>query len=321
MGYGQEGHIGFCFQQSFGTAYTSSMDYFNFISETITESIEDLISEGLSSRLDEPDAYEGMHGIAGDVVMEVHPITVGKMLKAWAGQSSETGYIGSCYEHNFVPLSGDWSDEVSALPPMTVEIYRDTGSAYQYYDMLLDKLQFDISQGTLYKMTASFIGAQFQWMAKTSPSYYAGSYFAWDTVSVSLAASAIDEASQLTVTCNNNLEAKAYLDLKNYPSRILRKDYRTVEIAGTMLLVGDTESRNYKNRTQQRLVITATHPTTIMNGHNMIEIDIPKMLYTGFPANIGGPGLIEVGFEGRGKYDTTSDYAIQWTLTNTQASY
>ena len=321
MAYGQEGHIGICFQESFGTAYTSSMDYFNFISESIIENIEDIVSEGLSSRLDEPDGYEGMHGIAGDVVFEVHPITVGKLLKAWCGQSSEIGYAGSCYQHNFVPRTSDWHEEVSALQPMTIEVYRDTGSAYQYYDMLLDKLALEISQGTLYKCTASFIGAQFGWLAKSEPSYKTGSYFAWDTVSLSLADSGITAASNLTITCNNNLEPKAYLDGKNYPSRILRKDARTIEIAGTVLLVGDAEARIYRARTQQQLIMTATHPTTIMNGHNILQIDVPKMLYTEYPTNIGGPGLVEVSFSAKGKYDSTSSYSIQFTLTNTMDAY
>jgi len=321
MAYGQEGHIGMSFQESLGTANTTSMDYFNFISESITESIEELVSEGLSARLDEPDAYEGMHGIAGDIVMEAHPITVGKLLKAWAGQSSETAFVGSCYQHNFVPRTSDWDEEVSALQPMTVEIYRDTGSAYQYYDMLLDKLAFEISQGTLYKVTASFIGAQFGWLAKSSASYETGSYFAWDTVSLSINDTGVTNASNLTITGNNNLEPKAYLDGKNYPSRILRKDFRTVEVAGTVLLVGDEQARIYRARTQQRLVMTATHPTTIMNGHNILQIDVPKMLYTEYPTNIGGPGLVEVSFAAKGKYDSTSAYSIQFTLTNTQAAY
>ena len=41
---------------------------------------ESLMSESLSSRLEEPDDYEGMHGIEGDVVMEVHPNMIGKLL-------------------------------------------------------------------------------------------------------------------------------------------------------------------------------------------------------------------------------------------------
>lgn len=321
MAYGQEGHIGISFQDSYGTSNVASMEYFKFISESITENIESLMSESLSARLEEPDDYEGMHGIEGDVIMEVHPHMVGKLLNAWSGQYSQDAHVGSCYSHLFVPRTDDFDEEVSALQPMSVEIYRDTGSAYLYFDMLLNQLAFEISQGALYKCTASFIGACFSWANKSSPTYEGGSFFAWDTVSLSLAATGINYAADITITCNNNLEAKSYLDGKKTPGRILRTDYRTVEVAGTMLLVGDDEARNYRNRTKQRLILTATDPATVMNGHNQLEIDIPKMLYTEFPANVGGPGLVEVGFSAKGKYDSTSSYAIKFTLVNTTADY
>lgn len=322
MAYGQEGHIGISFQQSMGTAYVSSVDYFSFISESLTEKIEDLISESLSARLDEPDAYEGMHGIEGDIVMEVHPATVGKLLKAWCGQSSMTGYSGSCYTHQFIPRASDWEDERAALQPMTIEIYRDTGSAYQYFDCLANQLTLEIAQGSLFKCTLGVIGAQFAWMDKSTPSYDSGSFFSWDVVSVSLGGSGIDYVADLSIVCNNNLEGKAYLDLKKYPSRILRTGFRTVEISGTMLLVGDTEARNYANRTLQELIITATDPATVMDGHNTFKIDIPKMRYTAFPANIGGTGLIEVGFSAKATYDTASwDATVFFTMVNTKAAY
>lgn len=320
MAYGQDGHIGIGFQSSLGTANTSSLWYMPFVSETLKENIEDLLSESLSSRLEEPDPYEGMHSIEGDVVMEVHPHNVGVLLKAWAGQES-VSYSNSCYSHLFVPLDDDWDAEKSALPPMTIEVYRDTGSAYQYYDMLLNQLVFEISQGAIYRATASFVGAQFDWMAKTSPSYETGSSFTWDTVSVSLAGSGVDDVSEMTITLNNALEGKAYLDGNKYFGRILRNDYRTIEIAGTMLLVGDDEARNFRSRTGQRLVVTATDPTTVMLSHNQLVIDIPQMRYTDFPANIGGTGLVEVSFTGKGGYDSTSSYAVQFTLVNTNDAY
>lgn len=322
MAYGQGGHIGISFQESLGTAYTSSMEYFPFISESLVENIEDLLSECLTSRLDEPDAYEGMHSIEGDIVTEVHPALIGKILKAWAGQSSMTGHVGSCYQHQFIPLAVDWDSERAALPPFTVEVYKDTGSAYQFFDCMANQITLEIAQGTLYKATMGIIGAQFAWMNKTSPSYEAGSFFAWDVVSVSLGGSGIDYASNLTITGNNALEGKAFLDLKNYPSRILRTGVRTVEISGTMLLQGDTEARNYKNRTPQELIISATDPTTVMNGHNQFVIDIPKMRYTQFPDNISGSGLIEVGFSAKGTYDTDSwDATAFFTVTNTRDEY
>jgi len=320
MAYGQEGHIGVGFQDSLGTANVDSFDYMPFISETLTENIEDLISESLSSRIEEPDPYEGMHANEGDIVMEVHPHNIGKFLKGWAGQES-VSYTQSMYSHNMVPISDDWDAEKSALQPLTIEVYRDTGSAYQYYDMLVNQLTFEISQGAIYRCTAGMIGAQFAWMAKTAPSYETGSYFTWDTVSVSLAGSGKDDVAEMTITLNNNLEGKAYLDGNKYFGRILRNDYRTIELSGTMLLVGDAEARIYRARTAQRLVITATDPTTVMLDHNRLEIDIPAMRYTAFPANIGGPNLVEISFDAKGGYDSTSDYAVQFTLTNTTAAY
>lgn len=322
MAYGQGGHIGISFQDSMGTANTDSMDYFPFISESLVENIEDLLSECLTTRLDEPDAYEGMHNIEGDIVSEIHPILMGKVLQAWCGQSSSTLQT-SLYEHMFLGLSDDWDAERCAVPPMTIEIYRDTGSAYQFFDCCLNQLTMEIAQGSLYKFTMGIIGAQFAWMNKTSPSYETGSFFSWDVVSVSLGGSGIDYVSNLSIVCNNSLEGKAYIDLKNYPSRILRTGFRTVEITGNMLLQGDTESRNYKNRTAQELIITATDPATVgVNEHNRFVIDIPKMRYTSFPANIAGTGLIEVGFGAKGTYDTDSwDATAFFTLTNTRDSY
>lgn len=320
MAYGQDGHFGFSFQDSLGTANVDSMDYFPIINETITHNIEELRSEELSARIDEPDDYLGMEDMGGDVVTEVHPSRIGKFLKAVCGQAT-VDYQGSCYEHTFLPLQEDWQAEVCALPPITTEIYRDTGSACQYFDMVCNGLVFEAAQASMIKVTASFIGGQFAWINKTTPSYDAGSNFPWDVVSVSLAGSAVSIASNLTVGIQNNIEGKGYLDLKRYASRFLRNDFRTVEIAGTMLLVGDDEQRNYKAGTRQRLIMAATDPTTIMNAHNQLIIDVPKMKYSNFPDNIGGPNLIDVSFEARGKWDQTSEYSIKYTLVNTRAAY
>lgn len=320
MAYGQEGHLGMSFQNSLGTSNVDSMSYFEFISESLVETIEELQSESLSSRLEEPDDYEGIHTIAGDINLEVHPHSFGKILKAWSGQES-VSYQNSCYSHLFLPRTGDWDAEKAALQPLSIEVYKDTGSAGLFFDMMSNTLVFEIAQGALVKATAGMVGAQFSWLNKSTPSYDPGSFWTWDTVSVSLAGNAVSDVSALTLTFNNNLEGKGYLDLKKYPSRILRTDFRTCEISGTMLLNGDTEARNHKNRTKQRLLITITDPTTVMLAHNQLVIDIPKMLYTEFPDNIVGTGLIEVGFSAKAKYDSDSSYAMQFTLVNTTPTY
>jgi len=320
MAYGQDGHFGICFQESMGTSFVDSMEFTGFVSETMTQTIEELVSESLSSRYEEPDDYGGMREIAGDIVGEVHPISFGKILKGWCGQE-EVSYTESCYNHLFVPRTSDWTEEKAALPPMTIEVYRDTGSAYLYYDTMVDALNIEISQGALIKYTASFKGSQFDWSAKQTAAYDPGSFFAWDIVSISLAGNAMDEFSSLSMNFSNNLAGKAYLDGNKYASRILRDGFRLGEISGTLLLSGDTEARNFKNRTKQRLLVTITDPTTVMNHHNQLIIDIPQMVYTEFPANISGAGLVEVSFSAKAKYDSTSNYAMQFTLTNTQEAY
>jgi hypothetical protein len=260
-----------------------------------------------------------MHAIEGEIAMEAHPIAIGPFLKGWFGVDS-IGFVSSCYQHRFFPTAAEFTPEKCAVPPMTIEVYRDSGSAYLYYDCVVNQLVLEIAQGALIKSTASIIGAQFAWSAKATPSFPAGSYWSWDVVSVSLGGAAIDYISNMTITLNNNIEGKAYLDMKKYNSRLLRSDFRTIELSGTMLLSSDTQQRIWRAGTQQRLVVTATQPNTIMGAHVQLEIDIPQLRWTAVPAGLQ-QGLLEVSFEGKGKYDATSSYAGQITLVNTKAAY
>jgi hypothetical protein len=57
------------------------------------------------------------------------------------------------------------------------------------------------------------------------------------------------------------------------------------------------------------------------SANNEITIDVPQCNYSTFSAPIGGPGRITASYEGNGEYDTSSSYAIRYTLTNTTASY
>lgn len=320
MAYGHGGHIGVSFQQSFGVSFTGSAHFFQFLSESLSEKIEELVSESISGRFDENDDYGGMRGIEGDIVFEIHPTEIGVPLKAVCGLAS-VSYVASCYQHSFLPNTVDWTPEIAALPPMTIEVYRGTGSAYRYYDCMANGLSLEIAQGAFLKGTLSITGAKFAWGAKLTANYYAGSMYTWDTCSVSLAGAAVSDISQLTIAVKNNLAGKSFLDMSKYPTRILRDGRRTVELSGTALLNGDTQARAYTDRTKQRLVVAATQPGSVMGSQFKFIIDVPQMQYTEFPANISGPGLMEVGFSAKGKLDTSSNYAIKFTLVNTQPAY
>jgi hypothetical protein len=237
MAYGQLGHVGISFQNSFGTEITTSYDWFPIVNETVTENIPPIIQEGMTGRFDEGDSFEGPHDIGGDIVFEAHPQLLGKLLQAWTFASCDvTSQSGPTYLHKFQPATADF-DALSAVQPMTLEIFRDAGSAFLYYDCLCNGFSIEIAHGAIIRGTMSVIGGKYKDAAKATPSYLIGSEFTWNQTSVSFAGSAIDEISALTITGANGLEGKGTLDGTRTFNRIKRSDFRTMELSGTVLFV------------------------------------------------------------------------------------
>ena len=319
MAYGMQGHLKISFQDSFGTANISSFYSVPIISEGLTENKPPLVAEGLRGRFEEGDSYEGPADISGDIVFEAHPVLLGVALAAWAGQSSAT-LTDSCYSHQIKPITSDWG-ELSAVPPMTVEVYRDAGSAHQYYDMCCNDLSIEIAHGAIIKCTMSLMGGKFGKVAKTAASYLPGSFMTWDQSSVSIAGSAIDEISTLTVNAHNSLEGKGTLDGTKTFNRMKRSGHRTIDVAGTMLFVDDVEFDKWRAQTEQKFDVTITGQDISSGYPASLKIDVPSMRYDNMPVNIGGPGQIEASFTAQGKYNSGSATAIDFTLVNTAAGY
>ena len=72
---------------------------------------------------------------------------------------------------------------------------------------------------------------------------------------------------------------------------------------------------------KQAFIITVTGQECSSGYNTALEIIMPSVIYTAFPANIGGPGQIEASFTGKAKYNAGSATAIKFTLTNTLATY
>jgi len=204
---------------------------------------------------------------------------------------------------------------------MTIEIYRDVTNAHRYYDMLCDQLSFEIAHGAIQKITMSMIGGKFAQVVKGSPTYLTGSEFTWDQTSVTLAGGAEDAISNLTLTMMNALEAKGTLNGTKIPARIKRSGFRSIELSGNILFENETEFDLYRNKTNQAVTIDV-QGGEISSGYNAeIKFDIPRVKYREFPVNIGGPGMMEVGFTADCLYDATSATAIEVTLVNSQTAY
>ena len=322
MGYGIKSHIGISFQNSFGTSNVDSMHYFPVITENLTKTIPPLLSEANRGRHEAGPSYEGMYEMAGDIVFDGHPVLLGKLLKAWFGQSSGT-LTNSYYSHEFIPIADDF-DNLAAVPPMSIEVYRDAGSAHLFSDVCLNQLVIEIAHGSIVRTTASMIAANHEKIVKSTPSYLTGSDYTFDQSSFTFQGSAngaIDILNAFTITLNNNLEASGTLNGTRRPSRIKRTAWREITIAGTMLFEDDNEFDHYDASAEQRVIAA-------LQGQNIGGSDVAKMImdfpsfrYTEFPLTIGGPGLIPVSFSATAKYNVGSGHMAKFTMQNTLSAY
>ena len=150
MAYGMLSYAAIGFQNSFGTQNVDSYHYIPLISESITEKINPLVAEGMQNRFEEGTTYEGNHDIAGDIICEAHPILTGLFLAGWANNDTVTAINSYYYSHSIKPATDDFST-LAAVRPCTIEIYRDAGSAFLYYDMCIDAINFEFAYGALIK--------------------------------------------------------------------------------------------------------------------------------------------------------------------------
>jgi hypothetical protein len=321
MPYGEKGHLGISAQQSFNTA-TNSWEYLPFISEGLATEKEILTEEGMVGRFAENDFHEGMERTAGDVVFEPDPVNIGHLLKGVFGSSVSstiTGAMsGDVFEHIFVPTTNDF-DAKSALPPYTIQMYRDVGSAFQYTDTIFNTFNLEIAAGTIQKMTVGMLSRTMSTMDKTTPSYVTDAPYLWNQTSISIAGTANTIMENISISFENQVEGIPFLD----GTKRIGKWKRTggaqlVRISGTMDFEDQTEFNNFVNQTEQRLLIDIDN-TSVASIH-MLSIDIPKMHYETYPPLIGGAGRLSVSFTARGAYSVDSSYAIRITLINSRSN-
>lgn len=319
MGYGLNGHLGLSAQQSFKTA-TTSYDFIPFISETITTQIEELIEENMVARFDENDSQPGILQVTGDIVIEPNPTLIGHFLRGVTGQASSTA-VGSQVSWQFLPKQTDFSSDF-ALPPYTMEIFLDVGSAYQITDAMFTSLSFDISGGQILKATAGVMARVSSLIAKTTPSFVTGDPWTWDQASLSLDGAGNTLIENMTIAMDNPIEGIPILDNTQLFGRFKRTGPRVVTVNGDMDFSDQTEFNKFRSNSHQPIILTFTGKTETASGNfDVLKFDLPKFRYSTYPIEATGPNRISVAFEGKGKFDTSSSYSLLTTLVNTRTSY
>ena len=321
--YGNQSVIGLAFQSSYGTvASTSSLDFFEFVSESVDPDRPSLVSQGNRGVFDEGESYQGPETIGGDLMFEARPIELGIMLKAMFGDPV-TVQSGDIYTHTFKPRTVDFTAGKCANNPLTYYKYSaDAGSADLFYDLNATGLELAIANGEFLTSKLDLVGGSFSQVASVAAAYQIGKRFTWDTTSVSLAGAADDTFTGLTITIDEGLEAQHTLNNSREPSRIRRTGDRTVAVGGTFKFEDQAKKQSFLAQSESSWTINLKGVTEIQSGYyDELRITMPSVRLSENKNPIGGRGPLEPSLSGMAKYSTSSATAVEFTLVNTRAAY
>lgn len=321
MSYGQDTRIAISFQNSYGTANVGSLHHMEPISESVNLAKAQLTQKGLRGLYDEGAAQEGINTVAGDLIIEAKANALGVLLAA-TNNLSATVTSAALYTHTFKPRTADHSIPSAEKPFTYLKYLGDTGSAHQYSDLNANNLELAISNGELLTAKIGIVGGSFARIAAVAATYSQSNAIDWSVSSASCGGVALSGIKQLTVTQDNKLAAKHYLDTDKFPARIKRTDKRTISVSGTLVFDDQVEFNEFIAQSEQRLFINLVGTSNVQSGYpESLLIDIPSMRYTEFPIPVGGAGELELSFKAAAKYNVGSATAITYTLACGKAGF
>ena len=203
-------------------------------------------------------------------------------------------------------------------PPYTFEMHRDVTSSFQYAGIAMNTLELSMAPNQDLRGSANVIGKSTTIINKTSPSFVSSPSFpfSFDTCSIAIGGSATALIEALTISVDNQLEGVPALNASTAIAKLRRSGAQKVAISGTLDFADLTEYANFVNQTEQAMNVTFTKANSFM-----LEVKVPKFVYTAFPVNIGGRGRTTVGFTGKAAYHTGSATAITVELTSTNSGF
>lgn len=306
--------IGLAKETTWGTPVASTA-YLQFLTESLTHNIEQLMEAELRGYPDEPPQYEGLNTVAGDITFAVRPATIGYFLKSALGTPTTTGGAPGPYTHVFNPATSHFST-VCSLPPYTLEIHRDLASAFQYSGCVVNELT--IEQGTgqkIMRASAAILGKSVTTITKTSPTLEALDPFLWRNAVVKIGAVEVTPESY-SFHVANSLEAFPLLNQSKEVASIIWNGHRVFDLNFTFDVANLDEYNRFKNQTEATCSITITP-----DANTELKFETNKLRYTAFPLAVGGPGRLTVAVTGKAKWDATLTAAMKVTLKNSVASY
>jgi len=319
---GTRTHIGIGKETEWGTPVAAT-NYLKFTSETLNLAIEELIRSSISGRRDEPQSISGLKSLAGNTVHQVHPEYLGMILRSWFGDPVTTHPGTLAYQHVFTPSDTDFSDDCTGRP-YTLEVFRDIGSAnaFQLSGMVANTLAFAFGVGEkVLGLTTSWLGKSLAKLTKTSPVLETTDPFKWSQSIIKIATVAEGNLETLGFTLESGLAAIPLLNNTDVVAKIIGDDFRTGTMAASFLVHDAVQWDDFSSYTTRAWEITFTGPEIETAQNFSLKFEFPKVLFTAYPINVGGPAKIVVPGTAKIKYDSSAGFMARITLKNTTVSY
>jgi len=331
MSYGAQLKFGMARQTAGGTAVTvaTSFHAFALLSEDVGLEKQELISQNLIGKFEQGAVFSGTEKVAGTISFELTPRNMLAALASCVNWSPASVPSGSIVTHTFLPNTIDYDSTYVKNPWTIYKQFTDATSAEQFYDCQMGQLELKVGQGQFLagKLTVNAgvradngVGSA----AITPATTDVGQLFPWNVASLSYGGVALNQASEITITLNENIDALFTINDTLNPFKYTRTGFREVTVAGTFYMNNRTILNNFGADTLARLLLTVVNTKlAIQSGYfNSVTIDVPQLKITAFKPGASGPGEVSVSFTGRGIVDPSSGYAIQYTtVTSYQANF
>ena len=314
--YGQLSALQLNEQNSFGTAFTSSLFAVPVINESLNKTVAQIVEDNMYQRFGESPSHEGVNAIDGSIQIQPEPDGIGYFLKAAFGQVTTTSDTND-QTHVFRPVDVDF-DNKAALPPFSFLLDRDVNSNMLYSDCLVNNITIEAANGELLSLSVDIIGGTYADNASVAATFTDFEPFPWDTSSVQFNGVFLGDLRSFTLQVANNLETVYTLAGSRTPDKIKRTGM--VNVTGTLVLdfASNSLMTEFLNQNERQLFLNFESRT---NSPAEFLIDIALMRITEYTVGVAGPGINQLNMNFVGKYDVDSSYAIQITLINTKDVY
>jgi len=330
MSYGAQAKVGFARQTNPGsyviaTTVPTSFHAMGFVSHDIGLEKEEVISQNLIGRFEQGASYSGVSKVSGTIEFEATPRNLLTAMGLVVNHVAATVDSGSIRTWTFLPNTVDYDSSNIKAPWTMYSQFSDSQSADLFYDMQFGQLDLVLSQGQFTRGRLQCAGGNRVSTGVGSANIVpdasdAGRLFPWNVASVSYGGSALQTASDITVSLNENIDGLYTINASLLPFKYTRTGFREVTVNGTFYMTDRSMLNNFTGETQARLLITLVSTiAAIQSGYyNTLTIDVPQLKITAFKPAVSGPGEVSIPFTGRGVIDPNSSYALQLTLVNTR---